>query len=88
MVRMRDSDFSPKLAKIDRGIAAIRPFTLLFLDYVIFVFVDVSRSVMKLGNATYVDRLLVAPELSTRNFTLIGNDEFWSRHTNSASKCR
>lgn len=33
-----------------------------------------------LGSATGIDRLLGPPALSTPNFTLITNDDFWSRH--------
>ena len=34
----------------------------------------------------YIDRLLVSSALFTPSFTLIGNDYFWSCHTNLASK--
>ena len=42
-----------------------------------------------LGAATYIDRLLVPSALlSTPIFTLIGNDYFFSCHTNAVSKSR
>ena len=38
------------------------------------------------GNATCIDRLLVSQALSTPNFSLIGNGDFFSCHVKLASK--
>ena len=35
----------------------------------------------ELGSANDIDRLLVSSGLSTPILTLIGNDDFWSCHT-------
>ena len=40
----------------------------------------------ELRNATYIDRLLVSQALSTPNFSLIGNDVFFSCHVKLVSK--
>ena len=43
----------------------------------------------ELGSATGIDRLLVSSGPSTTIFTLIGNDEFWSSHTDFVGQqCR
>ena len=40
----------------------------------------------ELGSATDIDRLLVSSGLSTPIFSLIGNDDFWSCHTDCRPK--
>ena len=40
----------------------------------------------KLGNATYIDRLLMSQALSAPNFSLIGNGDYFSCHVKLASK--
>ena len=40
----------------------------------------------ELGSATDIDRLLASSGLSTPIFALIGNDDFWSCHTDFRPK--
>ena len=77
-------NFQIEIPKIERGIAEIRTFTMftIVLACSITSFCCISR----LGNEAYIDRLLVSPALCTPIFTLIGNDYFFSCHTNLVSK--
>ena len=43
---------------------------------------------VKLGSATAINCLLVSSGLSALNFTLVGNNEFWSCHTDFMPKHR
>ena len=72
---------SDRNCKIERGIAvmllALITTCLMYRNRLVAIVLMVDES----GSATDIDCLLVSSGLSAPIFTLIGNDDFWSSHT-------